>query len=156
MNISKIDNARNALLLVFFSIIFVLINFICIFYARNRHFSAAPNEQQLRNQTGWRNRWSLAYLENPVWALDLCDKLLYVLIATYVGYISSLMYTVVVLIVWYLDLELPVQSVPFTTKVVGLNSVHGEVYLMQQYMIKIVSNLRQMAVFSGHSGLLYK
>ena len=68
------------------------------------------------------------------------------------------MYTgaVVVLIVWYLDLQLPVQSVPFTTKVVSLNSIHGEVYWMQHYMIKFVSNLRQMAVFSGHSGLLYK
>ena len=40
-----------------------------------------------------------------------------------------------------LDLQLPVQSVPITTKVVSLNPVQGEVYLIQQYMIKIVSDL---------------
>ena len=39
---------------------------------------------------------------------------------------------VVVVIVWYLDLQLPVQSVPFTT-VVSSNPVHGEVYSIQQY-----------------------
>jgi hypothetical protein len=30
--------------------------------------------------------------------------------------------------VWYLDLQLPVQSVPITTKVVSLNPVLGKVY----------------------------
>jgi hypothetical protein len=40
-----------------------------------------------------------------------------------------------------LDLQLPVQSVPITTKVVSLNPVQGEVYSIQQYMIKIVSDL---------------
>ena len=32
-----------------------------------------------------------------------------------------------VVIVWKLDLQLPVQSVPITTKVVSSNPVHGEV-----------------------------
>ena len=40
-----------------------------------------------------------------------------------------------------LDLQLPVQSVPITTKVVSLNPVQGEVYSIQQYVIKIVSDL---------------
>jgi len=44
-------------------------------------------------------------------------------------------------IVWYLDLQLHVQSVPITTKVVSLNPVHGEVYLIQHYVIKFVSDL---------------
>jgi len=44
-------------------------------------------------------------------------------------------------IVWYLDLQLPVQSVPITTKVVSSNPVHGEVYLLQHYVIKFVSDL---------------
>jgi hypothetical protein len=35
---------------------------------------------------------------------------------------------VVVVIVWKLDLQLPVQSVPFTTYVVSSHPVHGEVY----------------------------
>ena len=36
---------------------------------------------------------------------------------------------VVVVIVWLLDLQLPVQSVTITTNVVSSNPVHGEVYL---------------------------
>jgi hypothetical protein len=40
-----------------------------------------------------------------------------------------------------LDLQLPVQSVPITTKVVSLSPVQGEVYSIQQYVIKIVSDL---------------
>ena len=34
-----------------------------------------------------------------------------------------------------------VQSVPITTKVVSSNSVHGEVYMIQHYVIKFVSDL---------------
>jgi len=39
------------------------------------------------------------------------------------------------MIVWYLDLQLSVQSVPITTKVVSWNPVNGEVYLIQHYVI---------------------
>ena len=35
---------------------------------------------------------------------------------------------VVVVIILYLDLELPMQSVPITTKVVSSNLAHGELY----------------------------
>ena len=52
-----------------------------------------------------------------------------------------------VLIVWRLDLELPVQSVPITTKVVSSNPVHGEVYSIQHYVITFVSDLRQVGGF---------
>ena len=45
------------------------------------------------------------------------------------------------LVIILLDLQLPVQSVPITTKVVSLNPVQGEVYSIQQYVIKIVSDL---------------
>ena len=48
-----------------------------------------------------------------------------------------------VVIVWWLDLQLPVQSVPITTKVVSLNPVHCEVYWIKLYVIKFVSDLRQ-------------
>jgi len=48
----------------------------------------------------------------------------------------------VVLIVWYLDLQQFVQSVPITSKAVNSNSAHGEVYLIQHYVIKFVSYLR--------------
>ena len=43
-----------------------------------------------------------------------------------------------IVIVWQLDIQLPVQSVPITTKVVSSNSVHSEVYSVQHYVIKFV------------------
>jgi hypothetical protein len=43
-----------------------------------------------------------------------------------------------------LDLQLPVQLVPFTNKVVSSNLVYGEVYSIQHYVIKFVSDLLQV------------
>ena len=40
-----------------------------------------------------------------------------------------------------------VQSVPITTQVVNSNPVYGEVYLIQHYVIKLVSDLRQVSGF---------
>ena len=45
------------------------------------------------------------------------------------------------------DLQLPMQSVPITTKVSSSNPTHGEVYSMQHYVIKFVSDLRQVDDF---------
>ena len=39
------------------------------------------------------------------------------------------------------------QSVPITTKFVSSNSVHGEVYSIQQYVIKFVRDLQQVGGF---------
>ena len=39
------------------------------------------------------------------------------------------------------------QSVPITTNVVSSNPVHGEVYLIQHYVIKFVSDFRQVGGF---------
>jgi hypothetical protein len=47
------------------------------------------------------------------------------------------------------DLQLPVQSVSITTKVVSSNPVHGEVYSIQHYVIQFVSDLLQVCVESG-------
>ena len=55
--------------------------------------------------------------------------------------------TVVVVILWYLGLQLPSQSVAITTNVVSSNPVHGEVYSILHYVIKLVSHLRQVEVF---------
>jgi len=52
----------------------------------------------------------------------------------------------VVVIVWQLDLQLPVQSVPIITKVVSSNPIHDEVYSIH-YVIKFVSDLRQVCSF---------
>ena len=40
-----------------------------------------------------------------------------------------------------------VQSVPITTKVVNSNPVHGKMYLIQHYVIKFVTDLRQVGGF---------
>ena len=47
-----------------------------------------------------------------------------------------------------LDLQLPVQSVSITTKVVSSNPVHGDVYSMQHYVIMCISDLRQVRGFT--------
>ena len=46
-----------------------------------------------------------------------------------------------------LGLQLPMQSVLITTKVVSSNLAHGEVYSIQQFVIKFVSDLRQVDDF---------
>ena len=47
----------------------------------------------------------------------------------------------------YMDLHIQVQSVLITTTVVGSNPAHGEVYLIQHYMINFVSDLWQVSGF---------
>jgi hypothetical protein len=54
---------------------------------------------------------------------------------------------VLVVIVWSLDLQLPVQSVPITTNVVNFEPIHGDVYSIQYYVIKFVSDLWQVGGF---------
>ena len=46
-----------------------------------------------------------------------------------------------------MDLQLPVQSVPITTKVVSSNPVHGEVYSIEHDVIKFISDLQQVDGF---------
>jgi hypothetical protein len=46
-----------------------------------------------------------------------------------------------------LNLQLPVQSMSIISIVVSSNPVHGEVYLIQHYVIKLVSDLRQVSSF---------
>jgi hypothetical protein len=41
-----------------------------------------------------------------------------------------------------------------TAKVVSLSPVHGEVYSIQHYVIKFVSDLSQVGVFSVYSSFL--
>ena len=54
---------------------------------------------------------------------------------------------VVAVIVLYLDLQLPMESVPITTNVISSNPVHGEVYSIQRYVTQFVRNLRQVGGF---------
>ena len=48
---------------------------------------------------------------------------------------------------YLLDLQLPVQSVPITYNIVSSNPTHGEVYSIQHYVTKFVSDLRQVSDF---------
>ena len=50
-------------------------------------------------------------------------------------------------IVWQLDLQLYMQSVSITTDDVGSNLDQDEVYSLQHYVIKFVSNLQQVGGF---------
>ena len=50
---------------------------------------------------------------------------------------------IVVVVVCKLELQLPVQTGPISTKV-SSNLVHGEVYSIQHYVIKLVSDFRQV------------
>ena len=52
-----------------------------------------------------------------------------------------------VVIVWKLNLQLPIQSVPIATNVVSSNPAHCEMYLIQHYVIKFVSDLWQVGGF---------
>ena len=69
--------------------------------------------------------------------------------------LTILLGAVVVVIVWWLNLQLPVQSVPITTQVVSSNPVHDEVYSMQHYVIKFVGACGRPVVFPGYSGFLH-
>ena len=48
------------------------------------------------------------------------------------------------------------QSVPITTNVVSGNPAYGEVFSIQHYVIKFVSNLRQVGGFLRYSGFLHQ
>ena len=49
-------------------------------------------------------------------------------------------------IVWLLDLKLPMQAVPITTNFVSSNPAHDEVYSIH-YVIKLVSDLWQAGLW---------
>ena len=50
-------------------------------------------------------------------------------------------------IVWQLDLQLRMELVPIISKVVSWKPAHGEVYLIQRYVIKFDSDLRRVGGF---------
>jgi len=73
----------------------------------------------------------------------------YDLIQPYLSTTTNIEGIVVVVIVWKLDLQLLLQSVPITTKVVSSNPTHGDVYSIQHYVIKFVSDLLWFVVSAG-------
>ena len=63
---------------------------------------------------------------------------------------------VMVVIVWLLDLQLHMQSVPITINIVSLNPAHGEVYSIQLYVMKFSVTCDRLVVFSGFFAFLYQ
>ena len=61
--------------------------------------------------------------------------------------IPSRQRTVMAVIVWYLNLQIPMQSVPITTEVVSANPAHGKMHPIQHYVIKFVRDLWQVSAF---------
>ena len=60
-----------------------------------------------------------------------------------------------VVIVWLLDLQLPVQAVPITTKVVSLNRDHGEVYSIQLCDFRQVGGFLHTPNYTPNLNLTY-
>ena len=54
------------------------------------------------------------------------------------------------------DLQLPMQSVSIATQVASSYPTHGEVYLIQLYVIKFVSDLWQVCGFIRVLWFLYQ
>ena len=62
------------------------------------------------------------------------------------------MYVIVlgaVVVVWYLNILLPLQSVSIITKVVSSNPVHVEVYSIQHHVINLSVTCDRSVIFSG-------
>ena len=59
-----------------------------------------------------------------------------------------------VVIVWSLDLQLSMQSVPIITNVVSSNSNHGNLYSIEQYVIKFVSDFLRVLKYLQHLCIL--
>jgi hypothetical protein len=68
-------------------------------------------------------------------------------IALFNGYTGRGRGGALVVIIWWLFLQLPMQSVPITIKVVSSNPAHGEVYSIPQFEIKFVGDLRHVSGF---------
>ena len=57
------------------------------------------------------------------------------------------------MVVGFTTTHVPMQSVPIITEVMSSNLAHGEVYSIQYYVVKFVSDLRQVGGF--HRVLLF-
>ena len=92
---------------------------------------------------------SILTKNNPDVGHFLCANIYMASYCIHVAYFEYLKYrgAVVVLIVWWLDLQLPMQSIPINTKIMCSNSAHGDVYLKQLYVRKFVNDLPQVGDF---------
>ena len=93
----------------------------------------------------WRLSCCSCYFISKLFSLHWLYEINIVVISSDRGYI--VIRAVIVVIVWQLDLQLLMQSEPITTNVVSSNLAHGEVYSVQFYVIKFLSDLWQVGGF---------
>jgi len=60
------------------------------------------------------------------------------------------------MVICYLDLQLPVQSLPVTTTILSLNPAHVKACSIQLYVIKFVSDLRNVSGLLRSSSFLHQ
>ena len=100
----------------------------------------------------WKSSVNLTFIPvfkphtHKLYILRHCTNIFYIYCCTNVCLVKLFSGAVVAVMVWQLDLPLPMQSVPLTTEVVSLNPAQG-VYSIQHYVIKFVSDLRQVCGF---------
>jgi hypothetical protein len=69
---------------------------------------------------------------------------------------STYLGAVVGVFVWWLILQLPMHSMSITTYVVSSSPDHDKVYSIQHYVIKVISDLRQVGGFLRVLRFLYQ
>ena len=80
-----------------------------------------------------------AILFSPIYTNDVFS------VVTTFTLLSMIINNVVAIIVQ--DFQVPVHSMPITTKVVCSNPAHGEIYSILHYVIKCISDLQQVGDF---------
>ena len=93
---------------------------------------------------------ALLYTSNTIFKVQIFKTIIFVFRVLYICTCPSIKRgkgLSLVVILWQLDLQLPMQTLYVTTKVVSLNPAHGEEYTIQYYVKKFVSDLRQVGGF---------
>jgi hypothetical protein len=118
--------------------------------------SILHNTKQLKDVIARRNGWTrFSYMIQNIDRHVMSPWFLfYQIFWTYC--FSNLHGTVAVVIEEPLDLQLYMKSVSITTNVVSSNHIHGEVYSIQHYVIKFVSDWREVGGFLQVSDFLHQ
>ena len=117
----------------------------CPFYFRPKQFFFIVLASSLKKQFTGRLEWTIFNLYHSENTL-LFDEMMMIM---------SVLESLIVLLIYkglswswsYCSWIYNYQSVPITTKVVSSYSAHGEVYSIQHYVIKFVSNMQQVCGF---------
>ena len=91
--------------------------------------------------------YHMSVLQRPSHHAHVCADIYYIYKVCQI-YSENFSEAVAAVIIWQLDLQLPMQSVlSIPTDVVSLNLNQGEVYNSEHYVLRYVSDLRQVSGF---------